>query len=138
MVGCFFWQAVVMASEWCTCPCCGHGTLAAGPGVYELCPVCHWEDDGTQGERPWSSDGANGISLYEAQQNYSRFGAAHQDSVPLVRRPRSDEPLDPTWRPYEPTDDERAKMERERVRRQREEDVMTGRTGDGSGQGVAG
>ena len=123
-----------MTIEWHTCPSCGHRTLAYGPGAYEVCSVCHWEDDPAQAERPWSSDGANGISLYQAQQNFSRFGAAHSDSVNSVRAPRADEPLDPTWRPYEPTDDERAKMERERVRRQREEDAMEDRPPGGSGQ----
>ena len=127
-----------MTIEWHTCPCCGHRTLAYGPGAYEVCSVCNWEDDPAQAERSWSSDGANGISLYEAQQTFSRCGAAHRGSVNSVRVPRAEEPLDPTWRPYEPTDDERAKMERERVRRQREEDAMEGRSPGGSGQTFTG
>jgi len=44
------------------------------------------------------ADGANGISLIEAQENYRQVGACHGDSVPQVRRPRGDEPLADGWR----------------------------------------
>ena len=81
------------------CPCCGHLTLEQGPGAYELCPVCYWEDDGGQLRYPTSSDGANGISLVEAQQNHGRLGAVHKRFKSKVRPPRANEPLDPGWRP---------------------------------------
>lgn len=84
------------------CPCCGHLTLASGPGDYELCPVCFWEDDGAQLRFPMSSDGANGISLMEAQRVYARTGGMHRDFARKVRRPRADEPLDEGWRPFDP------------------------------------
>jgi hypothetical protein len=83
------------------CPCCGHLTLPQGPGDYELCPVCFWEDDGGQLRWPLSPDGANGISLVEAQANYQRFGAAHRDSRGQVRRARAGEPLASGWRPID-------------------------------------
>lgn len=84
------------------CPCCGHLTLDSGPGAYELCPVCFWEDDDGQLRYPMSSDGANGISLMEAQAIYARRGAMHGDFARQVRRPRVDEPLDEGWRPFDP------------------------------------
>lgn len=88
-----------MTERW-PCPCCGHLTLDEGPGDYELCPVCGWEDDGGQLRWPLSSDGANGISLVEAQVTYARTGAAHEDSS-RVRPARDDEPLDPGFRPLD-------------------------------------
>jgi hypothetical protein len=87
------------------CPCCGHRTLPEGPGDYELCPVCFWEDDGGQLRYPLSGDGANGISLAEAQERYARLGAMSQSFVSKVRRARDDEPLDEGWRPFDPARD---------------------------------
>ena len=84
------------------CPCCGRLTLPEGPGVYELCPVCYWEDDDAQLRWPMSPDGANGVSLMEAQRVYQRLGAMDKVFRRKVRRPRKDEPLDPGWRPFDP------------------------------------
>ncbi|GAB7006957.1 hypothetical protein JCM18899A_44300 [Nocardioides sp. AN3] len=84
------------------CPCCGHLTLPQGPGDYELCPICFWEDDGGQLRYPLSPDGANGISLAEAQQVYRRLGAMDQVFKRKVRKPRQDEPVDEGWRPFDP------------------------------------
>ena len=78
------------------CPCCGHLTLLTPPGSYDLCPVCRWEDDGGQLRYPLRADGANGISLYDAQRVRRRKGG---------RRPRADEPLDEGWRPFDPAVD---------------------------------
>ncbi|WP_345529466.1 CPCC family cysteine-rich protein [Nocardioides endophyticus] len=89
-----------MTSRW-PCPCCGHLTLPDGPGAYELCPVCFWEDDGTQLRWPMSPDGANGISLVEAQQRYRRTGAMDGGFRRKVRRPLAGELLDPGWRPFD-------------------------------------
>ncbi len=85
-----------------TCPCCGYRTLAEGPGAYEVCPVCHWEDDGVSTKDPLRNDGPNGISLREGQRHYTLHGSAHLDdtSLPKVRPPFPDEPRDPDWRPY--------------------------------------
>jgi Cysteine-rich CPCC len=71
-----------------------------------LCPVCFWEDDPDQRHRPWSRLGANGLNLAEGQKNYIACGAMHPDFLRKVRPPRLDEPRDPAWRPYEPTDRE--------------------------------
>ena len=93
-------------TEQCTCPCCGHRTLPSGPGDYNLCPVCFWQDDPDQRERPWSRLGANGINLAEAQKNYIACGAVHPDFVRKVRAPRREEPQHAAWRLYEPSDRE--------------------------------
>lgn len=87
-----------MPPEHITCPCCGYKTLSAGPGAYEICPVCRWEDDGMP-EGPFSVDGPNGISLAEAQQRYSRYGSAHILAIHEARPPRPDEARDVTWKP---------------------------------------
>jgi Cysteine-rich CPCC len=83
-------------------------TLRMGPEMYDLCPVCFWEDDPDQRQRPWSRDGANGVSLLEAQQTYIASGAMGPEFLAKVRSPRPDEPRDPDWRPYEPTDQDMA------------------------------
>lgn len=101
--------------------------------------MCEWQDDPAQEERPWSSEGANGISLHEAQRNYARWGASRQGAIARVRPPRAEEPLDPRWRPYQLTETDRSRMERERIRLQRLEDLMNDRSGEGhGGQSFAG
>lgn len=93
-----------MSERW-PCPCCGHLTLPQGPGDYGLCPVCFWEDDGYQLRWPLSDDGANGISLYDAQATVARHGAVDRMFRKKVRKPRADEPLDPGWRRFDPAFD---------------------------------
>ncbi|GAB3658586.1 hypothetical protein GCM10027596_15070 [Nocardioides korecus] len=82
------------------CPCCGHLTLPDGPGGYDLCPVCFWENDGTQLRWPMGG-GANGISLVEGQRAYRRHGAVDRRFRGRVRPPQEDEPLDTGWRPFD-------------------------------------
>jgi hypothetical protein len=82
-----------------TCPCCGHRTLPDGPGAYEVCPVCGWEDDGVSTKHPTLYDGGpNGVSLAEAQRRHRLYGPD--------RPPRADEPLDADWQPYAPLEAE--------------------------------
>ncbi|WP_419179576.1 CPCC family cysteine-rich protein [Ralstonia solanacearum] len=52
-----------------TCPCCGEKTLCE-LGVYEICPICLWEDDPTQSAEPEHAGGANGRSLIEARRQW--------------------------------------------------------------------
>lgn len=89
-----------MTERW-PCPCCGYLTLDKGPGDYEWCPVCSWEDDPGQLRMPLSPDGANGISLVEAQRNFGRFGACDSHGRSHARPPRDDEPRDAGWRPFD-------------------------------------
>jgi hypothetical protein len=74
------------------CPCCGCNTLGER-GVYEICPVCYWEDDGQDeqnADEVWG--GPNGaLSLTEARANYRAFGASSERRKKFVRAPRPDE-----------------------------------------------
>ena len=82
-----------------TCPCCGFRTLSRGPGDYDLCPVCFWEDDGMHGNDAASMAGPNGMTLAEGQRLYRRYGTSALHAAGRVRPPASDEPPDPDWRP---------------------------------------
>jgi len=70
-----------------TCTCCGYKTLEEPPGSFEICPICYWEDDTLQREDPFYTGGANEESLYEAQQNFLKFGASSEKYLELVRKP---------------------------------------------------
>jgi len=73
------------------CPCCGHATLTER-GVYEICPVCFWEDDGQDNADAdqWRG-GPNRVSLREARTNFLRFGASIEADCESVRRPTAEE-----------------------------------------------
>jgi Cysteine-rich CPCC len=80
------------------CPCCGYRTLREGPGAYEVCAVCFWEDDGAA---PWEVGGPNGISLIAAQERFLSTGYVHREERTKTRAPRPDEARDPDWQPLE-------------------------------------
>lgn len=70
------------------CPCCGFATLSQ-PGVYEICPVCFWEDDG-QGDSDADAvrGGPNGLlSLTKARMNFTEFGACDSRHIRNTRPP---------------------------------------------------
>jgi hypothetical protein len=69
------------------CPVCSYFTLDS-PGVYNICPVCFWEDDGTTGAHCFSP---NGTSLEGAKENFKQFGACEHEVLKHVRRPRPEE-----------------------------------------------
>ncbi|NGZ76916.1 hypothetical protein GYN08_16540 [Saccharibacillus sp. VR-M41] len=71
------------------CPCCGYRTLTEEPpGSYDICGICFWEDDAGQFYDPDNPGGANKVSLREAQENFAKFGACEEQSIPHVRKPR--------------------------------------------------
>jgi len=83
-----------------TCLCCGYKTLDdKPPGSFNICPVCHWEDDDFQFLHPDYTGGANHVSLREAQKNYFKLGACEKKYVRHARPPKSDEKKDQNWRP---------------------------------------
>ncbi|HBF85195.1 MAG TPA: hydrolase [Streptomyces sp.] len=88
---------------WLPCPCCGH-QMFVEMGSYDICSVCFWEEDLAQLRWPWSF-GANAVCLVDAQRNYQRFGAMEERFLKHVRPPAQDEPLDPEWRPIDPSRD---------------------------------
>ena len=50
------------------CPICGKAKV----GEYDICPVCKWENDPIQLERPELGGGANRMALREAKKAYQR------------------------------------------------------------------
>lgn len=54
------------------CPVCGKYTFQSGPGSYEICPVCGWEDDKAQYKDPNLKGGANRFSLKEYKEQYEK------------------------------------------------------------------
>lgn len=54
------------------CPACGKYTFQSGPGSYEICPVCGWENDKVQYKDPNLKGGANRLSLKEYKKKYEK------------------------------------------------------------------
>lgn len=82
------------------CPCCGYKTFDQEPnGSHEICAVCFWEDDPVQLADPDFADGANPMSLRQAQKNFLAFGACDREMLPNVRQPAEDEQRDKNWKP---------------------------------------
>jgi len=76
------------------CPCCGYFTLDDGPGRFDICPVCNWEDDAIQSDDPDYKGGANVESLNQAHENYKKFGACDIVFLKSVRPPTDEEKND--------------------------------------------
>jgi hypothetical protein len=74
------------------CPCCRYLTLME-QAAYEICPVCCWADDGQDdphAEEYWG--GPNGsLTLSQARENFSAFGAKEGQHRTHVRPPTRDE-----------------------------------------------
>lgn len=76
------------------CPCCEHLTFEDDPnldGSYEICPVCFWESDPVQNNDNSYENGANGISLNKAKNNFHKFGAIKEEYIKEVRKPLQNE-----------------------------------------------
>lgn len=54
------------------CPCCDYYSIGGG---WDICPVCFWENGGI---------GPNGIGLRTARQNFIKYGAMDEKSLPFV------------------------------------------------------
>jgi hypothetical protein len=50
------------------CMCCDLPTLPED-SMFEICPLCGWQDDGVQNDDPDFDGGANKLSLNEYRQN---------------------------------------------------------------------
>lgn len=53
------------------CPVCGRYEFEEH-GSFDICEVCHWEDDPIQEKDPDYKGGANKMSLNEAREAYAR------------------------------------------------------------------
>ncbi len=73
------------------CACCGYLTLDEGPGSFDICDVCYWQDDDVQNRDPDRLGGANAICLNEAKVNFKELGACSAQFVEDVRRPTAEE-----------------------------------------------
>jgi hypothetical protein len=87
------------------CPCCGYMSFDAPPGSGAICPICFWEDDGVQLRYVLVAGAANTPSLFEAQQNFARFGAAEECFVDDVRKPVEGDFHEADWRPLDASRD---------------------------------
>lgn len=82
-----------------TCPCCGYKTLDSERS-FDICQICFWEDDYSQFESIECVDGANAVSLKQAQKNYMNFGACDEVSLKFVRKPNHKDFRDNAWKPF--------------------------------------
>ncbi len=81
------------------CPCCGYDTLDAyNRFEYSICPICFWEDDKFQFDKPELSSGPNRVSLVEAQHNFEKFGACERDMCKNTRKPTNKDHRNPNWK----------------------------------------
>ncbi|MGB6962400.1 MAG: CPCC family cysteine-rich protein [Candidatus Acidiferrum sp.] len=82
------------------CPCCGYLVFTGPPGSYDICPICFWEDDLSQ-LRFVRTDGANRVSLTQAQRGFANDGVSESKFKKHVRKPGKDDSRDPKWRPID-------------------------------------
>ncbi len=84
-----------------TCPSCGYRVFSGPPGTEEVCPICGWLDDLMHLRFPLFNGMPNGISLVDAQMNYSVMGAKDETALKNVRFPGPQDERDPDWRPID-------------------------------------
>lgn len=86
------------------CPCCGYLTFTEPPGSFDICTVCHWEDDIVQLSDPEELGGANGKNLMEAQRDYVERCALRDVAFPPGSVQWPEKPRDQGWRLFEVSD----------------------------------
>jgi hypothetical protein len=88
------------------CLCCGYETISQEG---DICRICRWEDSGMYASFDVAYDrheGTNdGLSLYEGQQNYQKFGAFSEKYLHLKTEPRPDDTRASWWKPADPPSD---------------------------------
>jgi hypothetical protein len=53
------------------CACCGQESLPPD-SIFEICPVCGWQDDEVQRDDPDFEGGGNDMSLNQAKEAYKQ------------------------------------------------------------------
>lgn len=72
------------------CPCCNYKTLPKGEyGLYSICPICFWENDGTGNPEDYSSP--NQMTLAQGRKNFLESGACDKNGKLHVRMPKDNE-----------------------------------------------
>lgn len=77
------------------CPCCGY--LGVISDTYDICGICGWEHDPYQVSFP-NDDGANKVSLRQAQKNFLQFGHCGDGPPGRTRKPTPADRKSPQWR----------------------------------------
>ncbi len=71
----------------CQCPCCDYISLPER-GEWLICPVCYWEDDGTDiDDLDRRSPCNHEMTLREARANFRAFGACERSMLKHVCPP---------------------------------------------------
>ncbi len=75
------------------CACCGNKTIRGKieDALGYICPVCYWEVDTFISDENDPSDQNRQLTLSQAQNNYTEFGAFHSKFVNSVRKPTVEE-----------------------------------------------
>lgn len=66
------------------CPCCQYKTLSERGG-YLICPVCFWEDDGSDLNSQTNYSSVNRMTLAEAKENFKKYGAVTESSLRFIK-----------------------------------------------------
>jgi hypothetical protein len=72
------------------CPCCGFLTLSER-GIFIVCPVCYWKDDGQDDHDSHEVRDSNLVSLAAARLDFKAIGASDLLWIGEVRPPTKDE-----------------------------------------------
>jgi hypothetical protein len=80
------------------CPCCGYFMFAEGPGSFEICDICFWQDDLIDLEEMYEPWGPNRVSLEDGQKNFADFGATEKRFLEHVRSVNTNDVKEPKWR----------------------------------------
>ena len=59
--------------------------------MYDICPVCFWEDDPIQNDTPTYTGGANILSLEQSKKNYHLYGCSNLLFLSYCRPPLPEE-----------------------------------------------
>jgi hypothetical protein len=74
------------------CPCCAYYAFRQEPtGEYDICTICYWEDDPFQLADPTNEEGANSVSLHQAQQYFKNSGISDPQYSRYARKPSREE-----------------------------------------------
>lgn len=66
------------------CPCCDYFTLEERR-TWDICPVCYWEDDGSDLDRLDDRSGCNhGLTLRQGRENFRTLGACEPEMLSYV------------------------------------------------------